>query len=138
MMHGCEKSGPVVGAGKPANKTERSAAEPVERRTAAEGNARQNRERRAQNQRSVSEALARNGGRQGASRRHPPELGAVYGQAARTGLRGGCAVNARPYGDQFTCANLLLVRTCYLCEHVRGRCGVVRASTSEDYNFQFD
>ena len=59
MMHGREKSGPVVVAGKRANKAERSAAEPVERRAGAEGNACQNRAHRAQNRRSASQALAR-------------------------------------------------------------------------------
>ena len=109
MMHGCEKSGPVLGARKPTNKTERSAAEPVERRTAAEGNARQNREYRAENQRSVSEALARNGGRQAASRRHPPEFGSRLRTSRTYGSARWVRSNARPYGDQFTCANLLLV-----------------------------
>ncbi len=59
MMHGREKSGPVGVAGKRANKAERSAAEPVERRAGAEGNAGQNRAHRAQNRRSASQALAR-------------------------------------------------------------------------------
>ena len=59
MMHGRQKSGPVVVAGKRANKAERSAAEPVERRAGAEGNACQNRAHRAQNRRSASQALAR-------------------------------------------------------------------------------
>ena len=59
MMHGREKSGPIVVAGKRANKAERSAAEPVERRVGAEGNACQSRAHRAQNRRSASQALAR-------------------------------------------------------------------------------
>ena len=40
MMHGHEKSDPAIVAVKPANKAERSAAELVERRTEAKGNAR--------------------------------------------------------------------------------------------------
>jgi len=48
MMHGREKSDPVVVAGKRANKAERSVAEPVERRAGAEGNACQSRAHRAQ------------------------------------------------------------------------------------------
>jgi hypothetical protein len=40
MMHGREKSDPAVGAGKPANKAEPSAAEPREPRAGTEGNAR--------------------------------------------------------------------------------------------------
>ena len=39
MMYGHEKSDPVVVAVKPANKAERSAAELVERRAGAKGNA---------------------------------------------------------------------------------------------------
>ncbi len=59
MMHGREKSDPAGVAGKRANKAERSAAEPVEPRAGAEGNACQNRARRAQNRESASQALAR-------------------------------------------------------------------------------
>jgi hypothetical protein len=39
MMHGRGKSDEAIVAGKPANKAERSAAEPVERRAEAKGNA---------------------------------------------------------------------------------------------------
>ena len=39
MMHGREKSDPVIVAEKPTNKAEQSAAEPVERRAGAKGNA---------------------------------------------------------------------------------------------------
>ena len=46
-MNGREKSDPVVVAVKRANKAERSAAEPVERRAGAEGSACQNRAHRA-------------------------------------------------------------------------------------------
>jgi RNA-directed DNA polymerase len=59
MMHGRGKSDPVVVAAKPANKAERSAAEPVEPRTGAKGNARQQSTCRAQNRASVSQALER-------------------------------------------------------------------------------
>src|SRR5271154_2963016 len=47
-MHKSEKSDAVVVAVKPANKAERSAAEPVEPRTATKGNAGQQSTRRAQ------------------------------------------------------------------------------------------
>ena len=100
MMHGREKSGPVVVAGKRANKAERSAAEPVERRAGAEGGACQNRAHRAQNRRSRRHRRWRAyGRRQGASRRHTPEAGAVCGKAARTDLCGGALSNGRPYRD---------------------------------------
>ena len=59
MMHKLEKSDSVVVAMKPTNKAERSAAEPVEPRTGTEGNADQQRTRRAQDRESVSQALDR-------------------------------------------------------------------------------
>src|SRR5258707_12367402 len=58
-MHEPEKSDSVVVAGKPANKAERFAAEPVEPRTEAKGNAGQQSTRRAQDRASVSQALER-------------------------------------------------------------------------------
>jgi RNA-directed DNA polymerase len=58
-MHGHEKSDPVIVARKPTNKAGRLAAEPVERRAGAEGNADQPRTRRAQDRESVSQALGR-------------------------------------------------------------------------------
>jgi len=59
MMNEREKSDSAVVAGKPTNKAERSAAEPVEPRAGAEGNAGQQSTRRAQNRESVSQALER-------------------------------------------------------------------------------
>jgi RNA-directed DNA polymerase len=59
VMHEPEKSDSVVVAGKPTNKAERSAAEPVEPRTGTKGNADQQRTRRAQDRESVSQALER-------------------------------------------------------------------------------
>ena len=59
MMHGREKSDSAIVAGKPTNKTERSVAEPVERRVGAEGNANQQSTDRAQNRATVSQALER-------------------------------------------------------------------------------
>src|SRR5437868_5252293 len=58
-MHGHEKSDPVIVTRKPTNKAGRPAAEPVERRAGAEGNADQQRTRRAQDRESVSQALDR-------------------------------------------------------------------------------
>src|SRR3981081_790949 len=85
MMHEREKSDPAVVAVKPTNKAERSAAEPVERRAGANGNADQHNTCRAQYRVSVSQALERI--RQ--VRRHSLEVGAVCGKAARTVLCGG-------------------------------------------------
>ena len=59
MMHGHEKSDSAIVAGKPTNKAEQSAAEPVERRAGAKGNAGQQSTRRAQSRVSVSQALER-------------------------------------------------------------------------------
>src|SRR6476646_6893650 len=59
MMHGPEKSDPGIVAMKPANKTERSVAEPVERRAGTKGNAGQQRTHRTQSRSSASQALER-------------------------------------------------------------------------------
>jgi ABC-type uncharacterized transport system substrate-binding protein len=59
MMHGHEKSGDAVVAVKPTNKAERSAAEPVEPRAEAEGNAGQQSTHRAQYRVRVAQALER-------------------------------------------------------------------------------
>ena len=59
MMHGPEKSDPVIVAGKPTNKAERSAAELVEPRTGTKGNADQQSTHRTQSRARVSQALER-------------------------------------------------------------------------------
>jgi len=59
MMHDHEKSDSAVVAEKPTNKAEQSAAEPVERRAGAEGNASQQSTRRTQSRENVSQALER-------------------------------------------------------------------------------
>jgi RNA-directed DNA polymerase len=59
MMHGRGKSDSAVVAGKSVNKAEQSAAELMERRAGAKGNADQQTTRRAQNRESVSQALER-------------------------------------------------------------------------------
>lgn len=59
MMHGLEKSDPAVVAMKPANKAEQSAAERVEPRAGAEGNADQPRTQRTQSRAGVSPGLER-------------------------------------------------------------------------------
>src|SRR5437588_1798200 len=59
MMHEREKSDPAIVAVKPTNKAGRSAAEPVEPRARAEGNAGQHSTDRAQNRATVSQALER-------------------------------------------------------------------------------
>jgi type IV secretory pathway TrbL component len=59
MMHGHEKSDEAIVAVKPANKVELFAAEPVEPRAEAKGNARQQSTCGTQGQISVSKAMAR-------------------------------------------------------------------------------
>jgi RNA-directed DNA polymerase len=59
MMHGRGKSDPAIVALKPANKAERSVAEPGEPRAGTKGNAGQQSTGRAQDRESVSQALAR-------------------------------------------------------------------------------
>ena len=59
MMHGRGKSDPVIGAVKPANKAAPTAAELVEQRPGAEGNASQQSTHRVQDRESVSQALER-------------------------------------------------------------------------------
>ena len=101
MMHGHEKSDLVIVAMKPANKAEGpSAARPAgethvaesaEPRVGTKGNADARNTGRTQSRAMVSQTLARV--RKAASLcRQPPEVGAVCGQAARTGLCGGRAM----------------------------------------------
>jgi group II intron reverse transcriptase/maturase len=59
MMHGREKSDPIVVAEKPANKAGEPVAEPVERRAGTEGNADQRSTLRTQGRESVAQGLAR-------------------------------------------------------------------------------
>jgi group II intron reverse transcriptase/maturase len=59
MMDGREKSDPVIVAGKPANKAAKAAAERVEPRTGAEGNASRQSTDRTQSRAAVSQALER-------------------------------------------------------------------------------
>jgi hypothetical protein len=100
MMHGREKSDSAIVAGKPTNKAVSTAAEPVERRAEAKGNASQQSTRRTQSRVSVSQALERirqaltknalPSHTQGGSRM--PELG-PYGSVR------GALSNERPYRD---------------------------------------
>src|ERR1700730_18492097 len=95
MMHGHEKSDSAIVAVKPANKVERSAAEPVEPRAETKGNVGQQSTRRTQSRIIVSNALARimqivavdtqGGSRMRESRTYGSERGA--------------RVNSRPYRD---------------------------------------
>src|ERR1700726_4554092 len=59
MMHGREKSDSAIVAGKPTNKAVPAAAEPVEPRAGAKGNASQQSTHRTQGRERVSQALER-------------------------------------------------------------------------------
>jgi hypothetical protein len=92
MMYERGKSDSAVGATKPANKAERSAAELVEQRAGTKGNADQQSTRRAQDRESVSQALGRirkssPSNTRGRSRMH---------KGARTDLCGGRGVTRVP------------------------------------------
>jgi group II intron reverse transcriptase/maturase len=75
-MHGREKSDLAIVAEKPANKAGRPAADLVERRAGAEGNAEQQRTRRAQDRESVSQGLDRI--RQAARQRKKERFTSLY------------------------------------------------------------
>ena len=98
MMHGREKSDSAIVAGKPTNKAVPTAAEPVERRAGAKGNASQQSTHRTQRRVRVSQALERvrqvspshtqGGSRVREFRSHGSGRGAVSnGRPYRTSLR---------------------------------------------------
>ena len=91
-MSAMEKSDLPEVARKRANKAASVAAEPVERRGGAKGNASQQSTLRTQCRKCVSQALERI--RQ--VRRHSPKVGAVCGNSARTDLGGGRSVMTVP------------------------------------------
>jgi hypothetical protein len=103
MMHGHEKSDSAIVAVKPANKVERSAAEPVEPRAETKGNVGQQSTRRTQSRISVSQLLARIrhivavDTRGGSRMRESCTYGSVRG------VRG----NSHPYRDVLCCATLV-------------------------------
>jgi hypothetical protein len=98
MMHGREKSDSAIVAGKPTNKAVLTAAESVERRAGAKGNASQQSTHRTQSRERASQALERvRRAARSAFRRHTPKVGAVCPNWARTvlcGLRRASALNS--------------------------------------------
>src|SRR6266511_1912100 len=98
MMHGREKSDSAIAAGKPTNKAVSTAAEPVERRAEAKGNASQQSTHRTQSRVSVSQERIRQAVTKNALPSHTqggsrmPELG-PYGSVR------GALSNERPYRD---------------------------------------
>src|SRR6516225_3749915 len=98
MMHDREKSDSAIVAGKPTNKAVPTAAEPVEPRVEAKGNASQQSTHRTQSRVSVSHALERI--RQTVTKktlcRHTPKVGAECPNGARSVLCGGRSVMSVP------------------------------------------
>ena len=118
MMHGREKSDPVVVAGNPANKAASAVAESGEPRTGTEGNAGQQSTLRAQNRDRVSQALerVRHSARQRKStRRRKCALPSITRGRSRVresrshGSVRGAPSNGRPYRDPACC----LTKKCY-------------------------
>jgi hypothetical protein len=100
MMHEHGKSDSAIVAAKPTNKAGRPAAEPVERRAEAEGNASQQSTHRAQYRESVSQALERI--RQVARISRSAVIHPRWEPYARIGpvrICAGARSNARPYRD---------------------------------------
>src|SRR5215472_4661971 len=91
-MHDSEKSDSAIVAVKPPNKAGLPAAEAVEPRAGAKGNADQQSTHRTQSRKRVTQALSRV--RQ--ARRQTPKVGAGCSNWARPDLRGGCAVMCIP------------------------------------------
>ena len=98
MMHDREKSDSAIVAGKPTNKAGQPAAEPVEPRAEAKGNASQQSTRRTQSRVSVSHALERirQSVRKEKLRRQIPKVGAECPNWARSVLCGGRSVMSVP------------------------------------------
>ena len=108
MMDGGGKSDEAIVAGKPMNKAERSAAESVERRAEAEGNASQFSTDRIQSREDVSQGLERirqaalpSTTRGGSRMRESRTYGSVRGALS----------NERPYRDRI-CAVPTMMRGC--------------------------
>ena len=100
MMHGREKSDSAIVAGKPTNKAVSTAAEPVERRAEAKGNASQQSMRRTQSRVSVSQALERI--RQAVTKNALPshtQGGSRMPESGPYGSVRGALSNERPYRD---------------------------------------
>jgi hypothetical protein len=129
MMHGREKSDSAIVAGKPTNKAGQPAAEPVEPRVEAKGNASQQSTRRTQSRVSVSHALERirQNRNENALPLHTrgksrmPELG-PYGSVR------GALSNERPYRD------LRNVDANYLFERSHRFAGIQPNSGCGDYS----
>src|SRR6266516_3768334 len=112
MMHGHEKSDSAIVAGKPTNKAVSTAAEPVERRVEAKGNARQQSTRRTQSRVNVLQALERI--RQAVTKtlcRHTPKVGAVCPNWARTDLCGGRSVMSVPTAISETSSQMIPLKS---------------------------
>src|SRR2546430_17133776 len=96
MMHGREKSDSAIVAGKPTNKAVSTAAEPVERRAEAKGNASQQGTRRTQSRVSVSHTLERI--RQTVTKNALPSHTQCFASGVHAILLASCSQLALPVG----------------------------------------
>ena len=112
MMHDREKSDSAIVAGKPTNKAVPTAAESVEPRVEAKGNASQQSTHRTQSRVSVSHALERI--RQTVTKktlcRHTPKVGAECPNGARLVLCGGRSVMSVPTAISETSSQIMLLK----------------------------
>jgi hypothetical protein len=98
MMHGREKSDSAIVAGKPTNKAVSTAAEPVERRAEAKGNANQQSTDRAQNRANrVTGAGARTTSRKISVSPSHTQGGSRVQESCPHGSGRGAVSNDRPY-----------------------------------------
>ena len=99
MTNGREKSDPAIVAAKQANKAGEPAAEPVERRAGAKGNAGQERTLRTQGREGAPQGLdrVRQAARQRFAVKHPRQE--PYAGSRSYGSVRGARSNARPYRD---------------------------------------
>src|ERR1700730_19026538 len=121
MMNGPEKSDSVIVAVKVTNKTERSAAELVERRAGTEGM----RASEARTGLSARPACHRSWLAYGKFSPLTPELGAVCGKAARTDLCGGREVTRVPTAKLLNCCGARV--SCWYQTDMAGLIGDVRS-----------
>src|ERR1700738_3637712 len=99
-MHDPEKSHSAVVAAKPPNKAGPPAAEAVEPRAGAKGNADQQSTHRTQSRKRVTQALSRARKAAAALRRQTPKVGAGCSSRARPDLCGGRPVMGIPTAIQ--------------------------------------
>src|SRR5436190_20896023 len=129
MMHGREKSDSAIVAGKPTNKAVSTAAEPVERRAEAKGNASQRSTRRTQSRvKCVTGAGAHTASRNENALPSHTQGGSLMPELGPYGSVRGALSNERPYRD------LRNVVANYLFEGSHRFAGIQPNSGQRDYS----